>query len=119
MFVLDRTEQAADQLARLRAAPDLQKRYKAVSKALRLLAENPRHPGLQTHQWKGNVCPHGDKLWEAYAENQTPGAYRIFFCYPPEPPAGASKSSVAVPGERSEDPPRPKRILILAITPHP
>lgn len=57
------------------------KRLKAVRKALRLLCENPRHPSLNTHQFHSRVCPHGDKVWEAYAENNTPGAYRIFFCY--------------------------------------
>lgn len=44
-----------------------------------------RHPGLNTHEFKGRPCPHGRKLFEAYAQNNTPGAYRIFWCHMPAP----------------------------------
>jgi hypothetical protein len=27
------------------------------------------------------VCPHNAKLFEAYAEDRTAAAYRIFWCY--------------------------------------
>jgi len=57
------------------------KRYKALNKALDLLKANPAHAGLHTHKWQGNSCPHGKTLWECYAENNTPGAFRVFFCY--------------------------------------
>lgn len=67
--------------------------------ALGKLQINPRHGSLNTHEFKGVTCPHGDKLWEAYAQNRTPGAYRIFWCYMPKPARDT--------------------ILIVAITPHP
>jgi hypothetical protein len=98
MFVLAWTATAAAEYARLEQAPSLLRRFKAVKKAIRLLREDPRHPSLNTHEWKGQLCPHGDRLWEAYAENNTSGAYRIFFCYPPGPL---------------------KMICVVAITPHP
>ncbi len=98
MFTLDISATADEHLALLHADASAQRHYKAISKALRLLAQNPRHPSLQTHQWVSESCPHGDKLWEAYAENQTSGAYRIFFCYPP------GRAGV---------------LCIVAITPHP
>lgn len=47
-----------------------------------------RHPGLNTHEFKGRQCPHGNKLFEAYAQNRTSGAYRIFWCYMPKPTVG-------------------------------
>lgn len=83
MFKLVSSDTAQAQLIALGVDPALKKRYRAVSKALRLLAENPRHPGLNTHVWHSEKCPHGDKVFEAYAENHTPGAYRIFWCYTP------------------------------------
>jgi hypothetical protein len=43
---------------------------------------NPRHPGLNTHKFSGLTGPNGEDIFEAYAENNTPGALRIFFCYP-------------------------------------
>lgn len=73
--------------------------FKQVHKTVTLLASNPKHPGLNTHEYDGIDNPYDPKgkAWEAYAQNNTPGAYRVFWCYGP----GA------------------KEITILAITPHP
>jgi hypothetical protein len=73
--------------------------FKQVAKAVRQLAADPRHGSLNTHEYSSltnPIDPHG-KVFEACAQNKTPGAYRIFWCYGPEK------------GE----------ITILAITPHP
>jgi hypothetical protein len=73
--------------------------FKQVHKCLQLLAANPRHPGLQTHEYHSiqNPCNSKQKVFEAYVQNRTPGAYRVFWCY------GPGKN----------------QITILAITPHP
>jgi hypothetical protein len=73
--------------------------FKQVRKTLQLLGENPRHTGLHTHEYSGLVNPYNsnEKVFEAYAQNNTPGAYRIFWCYGPDK----------------------KQITIIAITPHP
>lgn len=97
MFVLEFTQTAEAQLRQLAADNSLTKRRKAVRKALDFLAANPRHPSLNTHEWHSQKCPHGGKMFEAYAENNTAGAYRIFWCYSPTP----------------------SRITVIAITPHP
>jgi hypothetical protein len=76
--------EAEDQLRALKYNRALEKRFKAVKKALRNLQLNPRHPGLNIHAFTSMSGPHGEKIWEAYAENNTPGAYRIFFFYGPE-----------------------------------
>lgn len=65
------------------ANPALEKRLKAVRKALGFLQLNPKHPGLHTHKYTSLTGPHGGDVFEAYAENHTPGAYRIFWCYGP------------------------------------
>jgi hypothetical protein len=67
----------------LRDEPSLAKRFKAVRKALGLLERNPRHPGLNTHKFSSKQGPNGEDVFEAYAENNTPGAYRIFWVYGP------------------------------------
>ena len=69
-----------DDLARDKAKA---KRLKAVNKALALLEFNPRHPGLNTHKFSAKRTQDGEDVFEAYAENNTPGAYRIFWCYGP------------------------------------
>lgn len=83
VYVIDMSDTAKRQLTNLAQDQGLAKRYKAVVKALKRLSENPRHPALHSHQWQGDPCPHNRPMWEAYAENRTSGAYRIFFCYCP------------------------------------
>lgn len=73
-------------------------RYKQVAKTISLLS-NPRHTGLNTHEYDSleNPFDKNGKVFEAYAQNATPGAYRVFWCYGPN---------------RGE-------ITVIAITPHP
>ena len=60
---------------------------KQVEKTLELLEKNPKPPGLQSHQYDGIANPFepGKSVWEAYVQNRTPAAYRIFWCYGPDP----------------------------------
>jgi hypothetical protein len=96
-FELLFTDQADADLDSLEADSSLSKRLKAVKKALGLLETNPRHPGLNTHKFSSVKGPNGEEVFEAYAENKTPAAWRIFWYYGPDK----------------------KQITILAITPHP
>ena len=83
MFRLFLTAEAKRTLESLQRSPSDAKRYKAVVKALKFLAQNPRHPGLQTHEFTSLEGPRGEKIFEAYAEQATPAAYRIFWYYGP------------------------------------
>lgn len=66
------------------ASKDEQITYKKVGKALKLIAENPRHPGLQTHEISALTKRYGGiKVWQSYLENHTPQAGRIFWVYGP------------------------------------
>ena len=49
-----------------------------------LLQTNPRHPGLKTHEYTTLKGPNDEKVFEAYAENKTPAAFRIFWYYGPK-----------------------------------
>lgn len=96
-FALEFTDQASADLDSLEADVGLAKRLEAVRKALGFLETNPRHPGLNTHKYDSLKGSTGEEVFEAYAENKTPAAWRIFWHYGP--------------GK--------KTITILAITPHP
>ncbi|MCF7887336.1 MAG: hypothetical protein K9L71_02855 [Candidatus Omnitrophica bacterium] len=96
-FFFTFTDEAEAALKELKKQPALKKRYKAVKKALRFLKENPRHPSLKTHSYESLSREIGEKTFEAYAEQNTPAAYRIFFYY------GSKR----------------REIVIVAITPHP
>ena len=77
------TWQARSDLGRLEQDQSLAKRLKAVRKALGYLETNPRHPSLATHEYTSLSTTAGRKIFEAYAENNTPAAYRIFWHYGP------------------------------------
>jgi hypothetical protein len=96
-FTLKFTFQAEEDLESLKADKALLKRLKAVHKALGYLETNPRHLGLNTHKYSAITGPNGEEIFEAYAENKTPAAYRIFWFYGPDK----------------------KEITIVAITAHP
>ena len=55
----------------------------AVRKALGRLEINPRFRRLNTHEYESIKGASGEKVFEAFAENNTPAAYRIFRHYGP------------------------------------
>lgn len=97
MFEIFLTDEAKNQLERLKKDKGLEKRYHAVKKAIRFLSQDPRHQSLKTHEFTSFIGPKGEKIFEAYAEQSTPAAYRIFWYYGPHK----------------------NQITIIAITPHP
>ena len=115
MFEVKWTEEADQQYKKLRADAEasLKSRekkgkkktsraeglFKQIHKTLKLLTQNPRHPSLQTHEYHSLRHPYNleEKVFEAYAQHKTPGAYRVFWCYGPEK----------------------GQLTIIAITPHP
>lgn len=78
------TPEAERALEEMRGQKRYATRLKKITKTLRLLAENPRHPGLSSHRYQSVQGPGGIALWESYIENRTPGAWRIFWIYQPE-----------------------------------
>ena len=61
-----------------------QKLYKLMGKAMRLIADDPRCPGLQTHEITALTRRYGMKVWQSYLENNTPKAGRIYWVYGPD-----------------------------------
>ena len=97
MFELEWTDEAKKTYGLIKGDASQEKRYKAVKKTISFLAANPRHNSLQTHEYLSLKGPNGEKVFEAYAEQKTPAAYRVFWYY------GPSRNV----------------ITIFAITPHP
>ena len=60
------------------------KLYKRMGKAMVLLSDNPRHPGLNSHEISSLTARYGMKVFESYLENNTPKAGRIFWVYGPD-----------------------------------
>lgn len=83
MFEIEWTKEAEETFNLLKGDASQKKRYNAVKKTLRFLAENPRHNSLQTHEYSSLEGPNGEKVFEAYAEQNTPAAYRVFWYYGP------------------------------------
>ncbi len=99
MFELVFTKTADDALRTLEKNPAKSALVKQIKKSLGFLQNDPRRPSLNTHPYDSieNPLDSKAKVFEAYAQNNTPSAYRIFWSYGP--------------GK--------KQITIIAITPHP
>jgi plasmid stabilization system protein ParE len=91
------TRQADSDLRELENDPAQKKRLRAVQKCLGLLETNLRHPSLNTHEYHSLRGPAGEKVFEAYVQLKSPGAYHVFWYYGPDK----------------------GMITIAAITPHP
>lgn len=96
-FELVFTEHANDQMEELETSSDMKSACKAVRKILGFMEANLKHPSLNTHKYKGMTGPNKEDIFESYAQNNTPGAYRVFWHYGPEK----------------------RQITILEICPHP
>ena len=99
------TLEADRQLTIIENNPSLTRVQKQVNKTLRYLETNLRSKSLQTHEYQSLARRYGIKVLEAYVQQKTPGAYRVFWHYGPD--------------ETSKDGKRIPIITIIAITPHP
>ena len=94
---LEFSERAELDFEELKLNKSKKRAFKAVKKILGYMETNLRHPSLNTHKFDDIISPIGEEVFESYAQNDTPGAYRIFWCY------GPGKG----------------QIYIITITPHP
>ena len=97
MFKVKLGEEVDIELVEWSKQPSMKSIVKAITKALNYMGTNIRHPSLNTHEYDELNGPNGEKVFESYAQNNTPGAYRIFWYYGP--------------GK--------KEITVIAISPHP
>lgn len=95
-FKLSFTRTAEEALVDLENAKSKKGLLKQVKKVLGFMQTDLRHPSLHTHKFEGFESPLGD-VFESYAQNNIPGAYRILWSYGP----------------------KKNEITILVITPHP
>ena len=95
------TTTAELQLGALSSKPAV---LKQVHKTLGYMETDLRHPGLHTHEFTSLQGANREKVFEAYAQNRTPGAYRIFWHYGPDEKVGRKRVPI---------------LTIIAIEPHP
>ena len=98
------TPTANAQLTALEKSPATAALLAQVRKALGYLEIDPRPPGLRMHVFTSLTGVNGEKVFEAYAQNDTPGACRIFWHYDPDEIKGRKRTPV---------------ITVVAITRHP
>jgi hypothetical protein len=98
------TPTADAQLTALEETPSKNALLAQVRKALGYLEIDPHHPGLHTHEFTSLTGANCEKIFEAYAQNNTPGAYRIFWHYGPDEIKGKKRIPV---------------VTVIAITRHP
>jgi hypothetical protein len=74
---------ANEQLAQLENDPALKGVLKQVRKTLGYLETNLQAKSLQTYEYVSLTKRYGRKVFEAYAQQKTPGAYRILWHHGP------------------------------------
>lgn len=99
------TPTADEELERIKGDSALEGVLKQVNKTLGYLETNLRAKSLQTHEYKSLTIRYGKKVFEAYVQQKTPGAYRVFWHYGPDEVDSNGKHLPI--------------ITIVAITPHP
>ena len=99
------TPQANEQLAGIENDPSLAGVLKQIRKTLGLLETNLRSKSLQTHEYESLSKRYGKKIFEAYVQQNTPSAYRVFWHY--------GDDEIDGKGDRVSV------ITIIAIIPHP
>jgi hypothetical protein len=99
------TLEADSQLTAIENDPSLKTLCKRVRKTLGYLETNPRSRSLQSHEYQSLTSRYGVKVFEAYVQQRTPAAYRVFWHYGPD--------------EIGKDGRRIPIITIIAITSHP
>ena len=99
------TSVASEQLDALKNAPASKNVNNQVLKTLGYLETNPHTKSLQPHEYESLTRRYREKVFEAYAQRNTPAAYRVFWHYGPDE-INDKGESIPV-------------ITIVAITPHP
>ena len=82
-FKLIFSNKAAERYTQLKSDPSMKRILKDIQKTLAYMETNLRHPSLNTHEYYSLKGPNGEKIFESYAQQYTPGAYRIFWLYGP------------------------------------
>lgn len=64
-------------------SPDEDALANRLGKALAHLRDDPRHPGLASHEIDELTRRYGRKVFQSYLENNTPAAGRLYWVYGP------------------------------------
>ena len=96
---------ANEELSSIKNNPVLKGVLKQVRKTLEYLETNLRAKSLQTHEYESLTRRYGRKVFEAYVQQDTPAAYRVFWYYGDDE---TDKNGKRIP-----------IITVVAITPHP
>lgn len=82
-FLLEFSPTAVEQYKKLENDPSFKRIFKDVRQALGRMETNLRHPSLNTHEYYSLKGLNNEKVFVSYAQQNTPGAYRIFWHYGP------------------------------------
>lgn len=96
---------ANEQYDSIKSNPALKGILKQVRKTLGYLETNLRAKSLQTHKHESLTRRYGIEVFEAYVQQDTPGAHRVFWHYGPD--------------EIAENGKHIPIITVVAIIPHP
>jgi hypothetical protein len=82
-FVLHLTAEVRDQIRAVSENPAQTGLEFQLKAALTKLVHDPKFKGLNSHKYNSFNERYGKEIWESYVQNNTPGAWRIFWFYGP------------------------------------
>jgi hypothetical protein len=96
-FGLHLTPECKAQIAAVSANPHYSGLEFQIKAAITKLVHDPKYKGLNTHRYSSLSEKYKCDVWESYVQNNTSGAWRLFWRYGPND----------------------KEITLLLVTPHP
>ncbi len=63
---------------------DETKTYKLLHNTFKKISNDPKYPGLHTHEIDELTARYGFKVFQSYCENHNPKAMRVYWVYGPE-----------------------------------
>jgi hypothetical protein len=82
-FRLQITAPLREQLKAISQNPALAGLEYQLKATITKLAHDPKYKGLQSHKYESLHDRYGKEIWESYVQNNTPGAWRLFWFYGP------------------------------------
>ena len=83
-FKLQITDELREHLKSISQNPAMAGLEFQLKAAITKIAHDSRYKGLNSHKYESLNDRYGQEIWESYVQNNTPGAWRLFWFYGPE-----------------------------------
>lgn len=80
-FKITITKEFKQQITAIKEDPTREGLEFQIKATITKLAHDPKYKGLNSHKFSSLNEKYGCEVWESYVQNNTPGAWRLFWLY--------------------------------------